>query len=285
MYKISLNQFLLLLACLLFTSFKVERKKISDNEAFINKLFETIDNVKTLRYELKCNERINGKMQHTESKVKLQISPRKLYVSVGGPEVLWMEGQNNGNAFVNPGAFPYMNLNLDPYGLLMRKDQHHTIHEMGFNYLADILKDVRKKVGENKVDKYFKIAGEDKHNGRPCYKLMIAFSDFEWSSYKVKKGETLVTIARRLKLGEYMILERNHKIRWYSDIKEGQIIQIPNAYAKLTILLVDKEYLLPVSNKVYDDLGLYETYEYYNLRVNTPILPEEFTKNYKEYNF
>jgi outer membrane lipoprotein-sorting protein len=53
----------------------------------------------------------------------------------------------------------------------------------------------------------------------------------------------------------------------------------------MTLLLVDKEYMLPVNNKVFDDKGLFETYEYFDLKVNPPIAPEEFTKTYKDYNF
>ena len=82
-----------------------------------------------------------------------------------------------------------------------------------------------------------------------------------------------------------MVLMNNPTVDWYNDVKEGQIIQVPNAYGKLTILLIDKEYLLPVSNQVFDDQGLFETYEYNDLKINTTILPEEFTKGYKDYNF
>jgi outer membrane lipoprotein-sorting protein len=255
-----------------------------DNEELIARIFDAVDNIKTMRFNLQCNERIHGHMQHYESKVKLQVNPRKVYLSLKGPEVLWIQGQNNGNALVNPGAFPYMNLNLDPYGSLMRKDQHHTIHEMGFQYLADILKDGMKKAGD-KLDKYFQVVGEEKLNGRPCYKLMISFPDFAWVSYTVKKGENLTTIARKLHVSEYMVLTNNPKISWYNDVKEGQVIKVPNAYGKLTILLVDKEMMLPVSNQVFDDQGLFETYQYVDLKVNTPIADEEFTKDYKDYNF
>jgi len=250
----------------------------------IDNIFEAVDNIKTMRFNLQCNERIKGRMTHYESKVKLQISPRKVYLSLKGPEVLWVQGQNGGDALVNPGAFPYMNLNLDPYGSIMRKDQHHTIHEMGFQYLADILKDGMKRAGD-KLDKYFVVVGEEKLNGRNCYKLAISFPDFAWGTYTVKKGENLTTIARKLRISEYMVLMNNPKISWYNDVKEGQIIQVPNAYGKLTILLIDKELLLPVSNKVFDDRGLFETYEYHDLEINTTIQPEEFTKDYKDYNF
>jgi hypothetical protein len=254
------------------------------NDELIRNVFSSIDNLKTLRYSLQCNERIKGRMQHTESKVKLQVAPRKLYLYIKGIEVLWCEGTNNGNALVNPGSFPYINLNLDPFGSLMRKDQHHTIYEMGYQYLEDILKDGLRRVGD-KIDKNFILLGEEKYNGRTCYKLSISFPDFAWNSYTVKKGETLITIARKLRVSEYMVLENNPKLGWYNDVKEGDVIKVPNAYAKLTLLLIDKEYMLPVNNKVFDDKGLFETYEYSDMQVNQPIDPKEFTKNYSGYNF
>lgn len=274
----------LLLFLIVFTSFN---KKNINNKELIDKIFNAVDNVKTLKYELQCNERIKGKMQHTESKVKLQVNPRKLYLNIRGVEVLWIQGQNNGNALVNPNAFPYINLNLDPYGSLMRKDQHHTIHEMGYTYLADILKDGLKKVTDKgeKLDRYFAVLGEDVHDGKECYKLSISFPDFTWVPYTVKKGENITSIARRLRISEYMVLENNPKHSSYTDVKEGDIIKVPNAYGKLTLLMIDKETLLPLNNKVFDDKGLYETYEYFNLQLNPFIMPDEFNKNYKGYNF
>lgn len=281
----SLFLFTLLLMAAVFASFKLEQRIAeNNNREFIDKIFNAVDNVKTLRYSLQCNERIKGRMQHTESKVKLQISPRKLYLNIRGVEVLWVQGQNNGEALVNPNAFPYVNLNLDTYGSLMRKDQHHTIHEMGYQYLAEILRDGLRRAGDN-VDKYFKVLGEEKYDGRDCYKLSISFPDFAWTNYTVKKGENMTTIARKLHVSEYMVLENNPKHSSYNDVKEGQVIRVPNAYAKLTLLLIDKEYLLPVNNKVFDDKGLYETYEYHDIQLNNPIAPEEFTKTFKGYHF
>ena len=270
-------------ALISFSSFKKYDSAL-DNRELINKVFESVDNVKTLRYNLQVNERIKGRMQHSESKVKLQVSPRKLYLNIKGIEVLWTQGTNNGQALVNPNSFPYINLNLDPYGSLMRKDQHHTIHEMGFLYLADILKDGMKKSGVG-LDKNFKILGDELCQDRPCYQLAITFPDFAWIPYTVKNGENIITIARKLRLSEYMILENNPKISGYNDVKEGQVIQVPNAYAKLTLLLIDKEFMVPVSSKIFDDKGVFEMYEYHNLQINPIIAPEEFTRNYKGYHF
>lgn len=271
--------------CISLVSFHPSPSKAVYNpQEILKNIFVSVSNIKTLRYHLLCSERIKGKMQHTESLVKLQINPRKLYLSLKGPEVLWVQGENKGDALVNPGTFPFVNLNLDPFGLIMRKDQHHTIHEMGIHYMADIIKDGVLKAGSN-FEKHFFILGEETYNGHVCYKLTIAFPDFTWGPYTVKKGETITSISRRLHVSEYMVLENNPAATWYSDVKAGQIIQVPNVYAKLTMLLIDKESFLPLSNKVYDDKGLFETYEYLNLQVNPVISSEEFTKGYKGYHF
>ena len=210
--------FTFLVYCTLLFSFRYRQAKtIITSRDLIDRVFDAISNVKTMRYKLHCNERIKGRMRYFESKVKLQTSPRKLYLSLKGPEVLWIQDANNGDALVNPSSFPYMNLNLDPYGSLMRKDQHHTIYEMGFQYLGDILKDATKKAGD-KFDKYFTVVGEDVYNGRPCYKLSILFPEFAWNSYTVKKGEDLTSIARKLKVTE----------REFYEVEDPQDRKAPN---------------------------------------------------------
>jgi hypothetical protein len=271
--------------CLIFASFSNKQPhKAHGSMEMLNAVLKSISTTKTLRYDLQRNERIKGKMNFTESKVKLQVIPRKLYISIDGQEVLWIQGANNGNALINPGTFPYINLNLDPMGSLMRKNQHHTIHELGMDYLAEILKNAMKNYAET-LEKHFVILGEEKYMGRACYKLSIAFPDFAWVPYTVKKNETIISIANNLHVSEYMILEKNPTASWYSDVTAGQVIQVPNAYAKLFLLMIDKEHMLPISEKIYDDKGLFETYEFYNLQVNTPIAAEEFTENYKDYHF
>jgi len=278
--------FFLLLAFLLVSADNRYKSGSDDINAkmIVDHLFKSVENIKTLKYNLKLSERIEGKIDGTQSYIKLQVSPRKLYLYMLGPELIWIEGQNNGNALVNPKAFPYFNLNLNPYGSIMRKNQHHTIHEIGFEYMANLMKGIVKKSGDQ-FEKYFVYAGEEKWNNRTCYKIIISFPEFAYNYYTVLKGEDLVSIARKLKVSEYMILENNPKVKDYYGVKEGDQIKVPNAYAKLTIMLIDKQFMLPVSNKIFDDKGLFESYEYYNLQVNPKIADEEFTKSYKDYSF
>jgi hypothetical protein len=245
----------------------------------------TVENIQTLKFHLKCNERVKGKLAFTESQVKLNTSPRRIYIYLKGPELLWIAGENNGNALVNPYGFPYMNINLDPMGSLLRENQHHTINEIGFSYFASIIKYSMQITGDNFED-YFKCGGSINWDNHDCYFITAEYPDFKWIDYTVQKGETLVTIARKLKVSDYMLLEINaSKVGSYRDIKANQKIKVPNAYGKKMVIYIDKELFIPRVIKVYDDKGLFESYEYHDLQLNPKIADEEFTREYKGYGF
>lgn len=248
------------------------------------KMINSITDVKGLKYNLKITERTKGKFNYFSSSVKLNRNPRKLYLTTNGIEVLWTVGTNKGDALVKPNSFPYVNLNLDPMGNLMRDGQHHTINEMGFDYFGNIVAHNVLKTGNN-FDDYFKLEGEEILNGKPCYKFSINNPDFKFVDYTVLKGENLVTIARKLHVGEYMILENNKKIDGYKDVKPGQVIKVPTAYAKHVVIYLDKQLFLPVGSRINDDKGLYEQYDYFNLQLNPTFAENEFTRNFKGYGF
>lgn len=251
----------------------------------MDRMVKGVNEVKTLKYNLKLVERGEKKYNYFGSSVKLNRKPRKLYLNANGIEVLWVEGKHGGDALVNPNSFPYINLYLDPTGSLMRQDQHHTINEAGFDYFANIIDANVKKAGD-KFNHYFIPDGEEMVNGCMCYKVIINNAEFGYVDYTVQKGETVVTIARKLFVSEYMIVAVNKgKVSDYKDVKAGKVIKVPNAYAKYVLLYIDKNNFLPIGVRVFDDKGLYEQYDYYNLQVNPKIDDAEFTKDYKDYNF
>lgn len=272
--------------CGLFISFSSYRKTDDESKAreALNNLFNSVSKIETMKWNLKVIERIKGKPKYYGSSVKLRVKPqRKLYINIKGTEVLWVQGSNSGKALVHASSFPF-NLNLDPMGNLMRNEQHHTINEMGFNYLSDIIKQILAKSGD-KFSDYFKYGGEEDRNNVKCHKILINNPGFGYVNYTVQKGENLITIARKLFVGEYLILENNPKLDDYKDVKEGDVIKVPTAYAKNVVLYIDKLYNVPIGIVVYDDKGLYEQYDYHFLQVNPKITDEEFTKNFKEYKF
>jgi LysM repeat protein len=273
--------------CVLICFSSFNRTFIGDEQKarqVLNDLFTAVGKVETMKWSLKVIERIKGKQKHYGSAVKLRVKPvRKLYINIKGTEVLWVQGTNNGKALVHANIFP-INVNLDPMGSLMRDEQHHTIYEMGFVYLSDIVRQIVAKSGD-KFDEQFKYLGEEERNNVKCNKISISVPNFSYVNYTVLKGENVISIARKLYVAEYLIMENNKKIDDYKDVKEGDVIKVPTAYAKNVIMYIDKLYNVPIGIVVYDDKGLYEQYDYHFLQVNPKITDEEFTRQFKDYKF
>lgn len=271
--------------CLFFSSAMFAQKDALTAKEVVFKMIKTIDELERLKYSLKIVERGKKGYNHYESSVKLNRNPRKIYLYIKGIELLWVSGWNNNKAYVKPNSFPYVNLSLDPLGYLMRQDQHHTLNEMGVDYFGGLIEYMALKNG-NKFDNYFKLEGEERINNRPCYKIIIDNKDFAYETYTVGENESITSIARKLHISEYMILEVNPKFNDYFDIlKKGQVIKVPNAYAKHVTLYIDQLYFLPISIKILDDKGLYEQYDYFFLQVNPKIDDAEFKKDFKDYKF
>jgi len=285
MLKSKIVVFTVIIFFLLYSGVALAQKPSLTTKEIVFKMIKTIEDLERLKYSLKIIERGKKGYNHYESSVKLNRKPRKIYLYIKGIELLWVSGWNNNKAYVKPNSFPYINLSLDPLGFLMRQDQHHTLNEMGVDYFGGLIEYMALKNG-NKFDNYFKLDGEERINNRPCYKVIIDNKDFGYETYTVGENESITSIARKLHISEYMILEVNPKFNDYFDIlKKGQTIKVPNAYAKLVTLYIDQLYFLPISIKILDDKGLYEQYDYHFLQVNPKIDDAEFTKQYKDYKF
>jgi outer membrane lipoprotein-sorting protein len=258
-----------------------------DKHEMFRKMMGTINNINTLSFKLDKTERIKGKMMPGSQDVKLNVKPFKVYLKVHvpnqGAEVLYIEGQNGGNAKVNPNAFPYMTLNLDPDGDILRKDQHHSVKELGFAYTGDLLNHVYTKY-KDKINEYVKINGDITYDGRSCWNVTLANKEYKIENYTVQTGEDVLKIARKLRLDEYALLELNN-IKDFDDVKAGQTIKVPNTLCKQIEMYIDKETYLPLYQKLYDEKGLMAVYEYSKLKINPKFKPEEFTEDYSEYKF
>jgi hypothetical protein len=273
------------LSCGLYSQNKTEYKTELSCSEIMTKSIKAIRDVKGLKYHLKITERGKKGYNFYESAVKFNRNPRLIYLYIKGIEVLWLQGKNNGKALVKPNSFPFINLNLDPMGNLMRQDQHHTLNEMGYDYFGNIMEFSMLKLGDE-FDEYFSLAGEERVNNRPCYKINIENKDFKYTDYLVGENESITSIARKFFISEYMIVEKNPKFKDYFDIlKKGNIIKIPNWYCKSVTIYIDQLYFLPISVKVSDDKGLFEEYNYHFLQVNPKFEDDEFTRRYKDYRF
>lgn len=251
-------------------------------QQLITRLTTAVQTLKSIRCDAEARERIGTKTLPDFTTMKITFNPYRVYLkNRKGVEVLYVTGQNDNEAFVYPAAFPYVTLSLNPTGSLMRKGQHHTVLQAGFGMIADLLNGPDGR-GDNVYTRSFRYAGDSTAQGRACYILRSDYPQFRYVPYRVGKNETIAAVADRFGCGEYRIVERNG-LSIDSKLTEGQVLQVPNAYGKRVIVVVDAKTYLPASVTVYDDRGLYEKYTFLNVVANQPIPLAEFSKDYKGY--
>lgn len=252
----------------------------------IAEMIDSIKNIKTVRTSIKALERINNVYSTATSEIKVNVNPRKLYFigRQGKLEILYVTGEHGNKAVVKPHVFPYLTLNLDPRGNLMRKNQHYTIHELGFDFIGRTIALILSKEKEN-LSKSMTYLGKLEHNGFMCYMLVYETKTFLYNEYIVQRKETVTSIAYKLSVNDYLLRTKNNLFNDFGYLKEGSKIQVPAMYCKKAIFYLDEKTMLPVSVSIYDDIGLFENYEYSNIIINKPFDAKEFTKEFKGYGF
>jgi hypothetical protein len=261
--------------------------QVPDPTRILNEMITTINNIKTIQFTIIQTERLNGTLKNEADAIKMQMNPLKILISAENPgksyEVLWIAGENKGDAWVHPGTLPFVTLSLNPEGNSMKRG-HHSIFATSPNYLTNLIVDAMKKDGKN-FEKIAHYQGLYDVDGRLCYKILLDYPTFRFNTYVVRPGEDLVTIAKKYHLSEFMIVERNKEINSYSDVKPGQTILMPERYAKSIVLFIDKDSKFPIIEMMYDDLGLFERYEFKKIKLNPEFSKNEFSKDNPEYHF
>ncbi len=253
------------------------------------KTFKTTQQLKTLSYRMEKRERIEGSMKIQISDSKLIRSPYSVYAKQNSPndgvEILYVEGKNDNKALVNPNGFPWVNLNMLPNNSIMRKDQHHSIKDAGFDLLISILEYLFNKYGDE-TEPMVTLEGSGKCGSMDCWIITFNNPNYKIENYTVKKDESIFDIASARKLSEYQILQLNsEEVSDYNDIEENQVIRIPNDYSPKMTIFIDKVRQIPLKILVYDNKGLYENYTYSKVVLNPQFPSNAFDKHNKEYNF
>jgi hypothetical protein len=251
----------------------------------LSQMNDSIKNIKTLRVNISALERLETGFNHADSEIKLQSNPKKLYFrnTIKKIEILYNSGKSNNKAIVKPNAFPFITLALDPSGNLMRKNQHYTIHELGFEFIG---KSVSLTISKDKEGlNNFKNYGKVLKNGFNCYLIEYENKNFGYIDYVVGEKETVSSIASKFCVNDYLIRYKNDLLNDYGYIKHGKTIKIPNLYCKKATLYIDEKLMLPVVVSLFDDVGVFENYEFSKIEINKPIKEEEFLRTYKDYHF
>lgn len=276
---------------LLMSVYLPSKKNINHSEnisaiQILHQMIDSISNIKTLKVKLVALERFQNKYLKSTSYFKISYYPEKKLYFINPEkklEILYIENKNDNKALVKHPSLP-ISIFLDPNGNIMKKNQHYTIHELGFEYIANTIQIALSKEKEKYLD-YLHYLGIIEKNNLPCYTLMYESSQFEYVPYTITSKETVVSIARKLNINEYIIRDKNNLYYEFGYLKKGSVIQVPKMYCKKAFIYIDKKTFLPVSINLYDDKGLLESYDYYEVQKNITFKEEEFSKHYKEYNF
>ncbi|MBC7447533.1 MAG: DUF1571 domain-containing protein [Hymenobacteraceae bacterium] len=258
----------------------------------MRRMLAAVGQVQTATYRLIKSERIAGNSSRDEGTVKLQNKPLKVYIKNVRPnpgrEVLYVTGANGGKALVNPASFPYVNISLDPRGARIRQHQHHTLDDVGFRRVADVMARQMREQANDLLRLLHLDPAPVSFDDRPCWSVKMEDPRFRFVSYTIRSGgESLDQLGQRLGVSEFMIGEKlaDFDGDYEQVLPAGQVIQVPTTYARRTTVLIDKLSLLPVSIAIYDDKGLFEQYEYHDLKPNVAFRDNEFTPDFKGYGF
>ncbi len=251
----------------------------------LHHMYDSIKNVKTMRTKVAALERIDKKFSSANSEYIVQTSPRKVYFINRSKklEVLYNAELYGRKALVKPNIFPYMTISLDPTGNIMRKNQHYSIHELGYSFIGTSIALTLSKDKDGLSN--FTYKGKSHKNGYTCFLLEYENKNYSYVDYKVGEKETVGVIASKLCVNEYLLRDNNDLLNDFGYLKKGKILKVPTLYCKKAILFIDEKLMLPVSISLYDDAGLFESYEYTSIEINKPFKNDDFNRDNKNYGF
>jgi len=255
----------------------------------IEKMFEAIDNNNNLYGDLISQERlVCGTIQKNHIEFKLSNSPRMIYIKSiepnEGAEILYNPSLYGEKVYVNPNKFLIPNVKLSSQSKLLLDKRHHTIENMGFYFLKDVLVSAFKRAGEQ-IDSILSYKGKVQFDGKECFKIEIIDPTYSTQKYTVQNGDSVFSISRKQLISEYSIIEMNKEVDSFWDISEGDEIIIPTSYAPKTTLYIDSENYLPVMQQMDDDKGLFEKYEFKNIKLKKTYASNEFDPAFEAYAF
>lgn len=242
------------------------------------KVLDACSKANNISYDFYAYERFEGsKRINSEVKIKFQQSPFKIYADAKEPtsaRLLYIPAENS-KVLVKKG----LTLKLDLYSGMLMGDQHHPMNKAGFATFKKIIEQSIKSKGYTlsspELSSFVKILGSVTYDGKSCYALEILDKDYKIISHKVTSDEkTVWDLGKKYNVPEYRIKQLNDID---NELTTGQVLKMPSAYAKKTTVYVDKSTYLPIYQKMEDDEGVYEIYQFKNLKTNVNFTDDDFS--------
>jgi hypothetical protein len=253
-----------------------------------NSMIAKVKSLRTIQCTFESQERVLGKMTSEKNNFKINLSPFRAYFKQEFPEKglegLYISGENDNKAKINPNAFPWVTLNLDPEGDLMMKNHHHPVFHAGYSYVAEVLDMLIKKY-QSRTGQLIVNKGTMTYQGQEVIVLECNNPFYKIQNLTLTKAETPYSIGKRLHINYYSILEENQGTKPFSTIAAGKTIRIPSDYASKMLIYLHKTQLYPVYIKISDPRGVFEEYKFTNVVLNPAFKTDDFSASNPKYNF
>lgn len=267
-----MNKKLILALLTLATAFNGNLQAQNLNET-IQKCLNAMASVKSMTYHFYAQERMDdGTYSKSDVEFKVIASPLKIYAKAHLPQSAQVTYDESVSKEVK--VKKGFKLSLSPTNKLLMKGVHNPITRAGFGQIKKILdKSIAQRKGAD-LSTFVTILGTVTYDGKECWKVQIDDPEYKITTYKVKPGTTSVwQIGNELAISEYKIKELNG----IGDaVTTGQVLKVPSSYAKRTTLYVDKTTFLPIYHKMEDEKGIFEIYEFKNLKLGVKLEAADF---------
>jgi len=245
-----------------------------DTKILVDKMLKAIEATPYFECDFHSEERfVDRKKFYLKA-----VSPNK------GAEILYNPDKFNDKVYINPNMFLVPNIKLKPTHSILLDNQHHTLSNIGFDFFKDVVKNALERAGDQ-FDEVFASKETIEWNNKSCYVLIISDPTSSTEQYIIQEGETIFDVCYKLKISEYSIIELNEQVKGFWDVKPGMTITVPTSYSPKATIYIDTENFLPVFQLMEDEKGLFEQYEFRNLKIRTSFAQNEFEPEFEDYEF
>lgn len=259
-----------------------------DAKTLVHKMIDAIETTPYFQCDFHSEERFVDRNHQNQLQLKVSVKPKKFYLKAifpnEGAEILYNPKLFKNKVYINPNMFLVPNLKLKPTHSVLLDNQHHLINNIGFDFFKDVVKNAIERA-DDQFDTVFTVKKTVEWNNTTCYVLVINDPTAGVETYAVQKDENIFDIAFKLKISEYSIIELNEKVDDFWDVKPGMSITVPTSYSPKATIYIDTHNFLPVYQLMEDDKGLFERYEFRNLKIKTNFAENEFDPDFEQYEF
>lgn len=260
-----------LLALVLVVGAPLQAQSVAD---IMEKSMKAMSSATHLTYHFFSKERFeDGKFQNSEVFFKYQASPLKIHAVAVKPQSATLVYVPTVSAKVQ--VKKGIKIPLSPYSNVLMKETHHPIYKAGFGTIKSILEHNLKARGLTAAQygEFAKVVGTVTYDGKPCWSVEVLDKDYKITTYTVKTEKTVWELGKKLAIPEYKVKQMNNI---GDDLKPGQVLKVPSAYAKKSTFYVCKATYLPIYQKMEDEIGVYEVFEFKDLKLGVKFTDADF---------